>query len=127
MSAPTPGPWEVAVLDAALDPVEQFREMLSFGTGPIWAVWVPQHPMTRGGHPRPEHAVLASIVGNGPASKANADLIAASPDLLAFAERYAASGDWCVINGETSENCECVACSLTREARATIAKARGGR
>lgn len=79
----TPGPWEVAVWDEAKDPVEQFREQISYGSGPIWGVWCPEHPLTRGKHPNPEHAVMPALTGNGPASEANAYLVSAAPDLLA--------------------------------------------
>lgn len=78
----TPGPWAVARWDEAMDPVEQFRSHISYGSGPIWGVWCPQHPLTKGDHPNPEHAVMAALTGNGPASEVNARLIAESPDLL---------------------------------------------
>lgn len=79
----TPGPWEVAVYDDSLPPVERMREMLTYGSGPVHGVWCPEHPLTRGTHPKPEHAVMACVTGNGPASEANARLIAAAPDLAA--------------------------------------------
>lgn len=86
MSAHTPGPWEVAVWDSAKDPVEQFREHVSHGSGPVWGVWCPEHPLTKGEHPTPEHAVMAALTGNGPTSESNAYLVAAAPDLFAAVE-----------------------------------------
>lgn len=83
MSTHTPGPLELAVMDPNKDPVEFTRDSLSHGSGPVWMVWAPQHPKTRGVHPNPEHAVITATTGNGPASEANARLYAAAPDLLA--------------------------------------------
>lgn len=133
MSAHTPGPWEIAVLRADLDPVEQFREMLAHGTGPIWAVWCPEHPLSRGQHPRPEHAVLSATVGNGPASEANAHLIAAAPELFAalieqveefdkrLREYVSVGNDAIAMIAEQHHG------KRMDRARAAIAKARGGK
>jgi hypothetical protein len=63
------------IVDPALDPVQWFKENLSFGSGDIHCVWLPSHPKTAGEHPRPDHAVLLAIVGNGPRSEANAKKI----------------------------------------------------
>ncbi len=64
-----------AVVDQSLDVVQWFKEHLSFGSGDVHCVWVPEHPRTKGEHPRPDHAVLLAIVGNGPSSEANAKRI----------------------------------------------------
>ena len=74
--AASDGPAAWAIFDAEQDPVEQFREYLSFGSGDVSAVWLPEHPRTAGEHPRPDHAVLACVTGNGPASEANAKFFA---------------------------------------------------
>lgn len=116
MSAHTPGPWAVAVWDTAKDPVEQFREHLSHGSGPIWGVWCPEHPLTKGHHPNPEHAVMACLTGNGPTSEANARLIAAAPELLAALKE---SIEFSPYRGESEET------PFLRRARAAIAKAEG--
>ena len=78
----TPGPLEVAIWDPENDPVEQFRKQMSLGGSTIWCVWAPEHPLTIGKHPRPEHAAVTCITGNGPASEKNALLYAAAPELL---------------------------------------------
>ena len=70
------GPAEVGIIDPEQDPVEHFRANLALGSGDVWAVWLPEHPKTMGEHPRPDHAVLVCITGNGPASEANARFIA---------------------------------------------------
>lgn len=79
----TPGPLGVAIWnDGRTDPVEQFRQYLGFGGGRIWGVWAPEHPLTVGSHPNPEHAVMTCVTGNGPAAESNAYLYAAATDLL---------------------------------------------
>lgn len=74
MTSHTPGPLELAIMDPNKDPVEFTRDSLSHGSGPVWMVWAPQHPKTRGTYPAPEHAVITATTGNGPASEANARL-----------------------------------------------------
>ncbi len=74
--AATPGPLGLAIVDPTREPGEWFREHLSYGTGDIWCVWCPMHPRTVGEAPRPEHAVILAITGNGPQSEANAEFIA---------------------------------------------------
>lgn len=70
--AATPSPWEVGIVDPEIDPVEWFRQHLSFSESTdVWCVWCPQHPRADG-----EHSVLSAITGNGPDSEANAYLIA---------------------------------------------------
>lgn len=87
----TPGPWEWARFDDSKEPIEWLREMLSYGSGPVHGAWAPGHPLTRGTHPRPEHAVMPAITGNGPTSEANAKFIAAArTDVLALLEHIAA-------------------------------------
>jgi len=57
--------------------------------------------------------------------EASVRLHAAAPDLLAFAEHYVASQDFCVVSGGAERaTCECAVCALNREARAVIARAR---
>lgn len=74
----TPGPWLWALFDEAKDPLEWIRECLSYGSGPVHLTWCPEHPLTKGQHPRPEHAVVPAITGNGPTSEANAKFLAAA-------------------------------------------------
>lgn len=70
--AATPSPWEVGIVDPEIDPVEWFRQHLSFSESTdVWCVWCPQHPRADG-----EHLVLSAITGNGPDSEANAYFIA---------------------------------------------------
>jgi hypothetical protein len=67
-------------------------------------------------------------IDGGDVDAANAHLIEAAPDLLAVVERYVDSQDPCITGGESNPmTCECVACGTTREGRAAIAKARGGK
>lgn len=84
----TKGPLRVGIFDPEKDPVELFREHLSHGDGPIWAVFCPNHPEAKGTPEKPEFAVLLGITGNGPTSQANADKLAANdgPALLAMVE-----------------------------------------
>jgi hypothetical protein len=74
----TPGPWETAIYDKAKEPIEWLRECLSHGSGPVHLTWCPEHPLTQGLYPRPEHAVVPAITGNGPTSEANAVFVAAA-------------------------------------------------
>lgn len=60
------------IVDPNIDPVQWFKDHLSFGKGDIHTIWFPKHPLTAGEHPRPDHAVLLCIVGNGTDSEANA-------------------------------------------------------
>lgn len=84
-SKATEGPWDIGVYDSDADPLELIKQYLSYGQGDVHSVWCPTHPLTRGARPRPDHAVLSAITGNGPDSEANAAFIAASrtsvPDL----------------------------------------------
>jgi hypothetical protein len=66
-----------SIIDPDRDPVEAYREMLSHGSGNIHCVWLRDHPLSVGEFPRPEHAVLLCITGNGPKSEANAKAIIA--------------------------------------------------
>lgn len=88
----TPGPWELGVFDETKPAIELFSEALAHGSGPVHLVWCPKHPLTRGEHPRPKHAVFTAIVGNGPCSEANAALISAAPDML---EALKGALEWC--------------------------------
>ena len=85
----TPAPWEVGICDPELDPVEWFRQHLSFSDQTdVWSVWCPEHPRTKGAYPRPDHAVVCAITGNGPDSEANAYFIAnARHDVLDLSQR----------------------------------------
>lgn len=104
MSGHTSGPWRVVRHHKPA----QVKSMLSVG-------------FTANGM-----ASIAWLTGGAIHQDANAALISASPDLLSFARGYINSQDPCVIGGDSDpEKCECVACSLTREARAAIAKAEG--
>lgn len=50
----------------------------------------------------------------------------AAPDLLEIVQRYVDSADECIRGGDSDPaDCDCVACDLTRTARAALAKARG--
>ena len=91
MSERSSGPAAVGVIDPSIDPVENFREHISFGSGDIWAVWLPEHPLTAGEHPRPDHAVLVCITGNGPTSEANARFIAECFSAAPLAQQGAGS------------------------------------
>ena len=91
MSERSSGPAAVGVIDPSIDPVENFREHISFGSGDIWAVWLPEHPLTAGEHPRPDHAVLVCITGNGPTSEANARFIAECFSAAPLAQQAAGS------------------------------------
>lgn len=83
-NAATPDPWQIGITDPELDPVELFRQHLALGaTTDVWNVWCPEHPRTKGEYPRPDHAVIAAITGNGPDSENNARFIAeARTDIL---------------------------------------------
>lgn len=72
---PSEGPARVGIFEAATA-VEKVTEMLGYGTGDVWLVWLPEHPKTVGEYPAPEHAVVAAVTGNGPTSEANARFIA---------------------------------------------------
>lgn len=84
--AATPSPWEVGIVDPKIDPVEWFRQHLSFSDSTdVWCVWCPQHPRAGG-----EHSVLSAITGNGPDSEANAYFIAnARRYVIALLDRIA--------------------------------------
>ena len=118
----TPGPLRLALYGVDADPFEQIRELLSHGSGPVWAVTAPEHPNAVGGwEDRPAHAVTTAITGNGPASKANATLYAAAPELLKaleFCVQAMRSAGFDTIPGG-------LAAQAAAEARAAIAKARG--
>jgi hypothetical protein len=105
-------------MDPNKDPVEFTRDSLSHGSGPVWMVWAPQHPKTRGVHPNPEHAVITATTGNGPASEANARLYASAPDLLAALAGIIEIGKRDLTNPKYDAYFE--------EARAALKKARGG-
>ena len=65
---------------------EHVAENLSHGSGPVWGVMAPEHPLTVGGwDARPEHAVVTCITGNGPTSERNAAFYAAAPTIAADA------------------------------------------
>jgi hypothetical protein len=93
LAAATPGPLELGIVDHEREPGEWFRENLSYGTdSDVWVVWCPKHPLTVGEAPKPEHAVLTAITGNGPQSEANAELYANAPsDLRYLLTRLAAA------------------------------------
>jgi hypothetical protein len=84
----------------AHDALEKIKGNLDFGTGPVWLVWVVDHPKTViGENPlRPEHVAIAAITGNGPTSQANANYYAAANpaaimELLAELEKAEAERD----------------------------------
>lgn len=77
----TKGPWETTTTEQMTveEMVEHERKWIEYGgPGVIRGVWAPDHPLTVIGpdRHRPEHAVMPAVTGNGPASEANADLIA---------------------------------------------------
>lgn len=76
----TPGPLDVGVMDPERGAGEWFLAMLAGSDSKVVnMVWAPQHPNTRGSYPRPEHAIITAVTGNGPQSEANADFYAAAP------------------------------------------------
>lgn len=81
--AATEGPWKESIFSPELDPVEMFRENLSYGKGVIHSVHAPKHPESR----PPDHYKTTAITGNGPNSENNRAFIAHSrtdlPDALA--------------------------------------------
>lgn len=83
--AATPGPLQLGTYGDN-DPVEKFAENISHGSGPVWIVWAPEHPLTvLGDDPlRPVHAVTMCLTGNGPTSEANAAFIAHAPTDLRY-------------------------------------------
>lgn len=82
LDASTPGRMRIAVMDPTKDPVEVFRECMSYGAGDIWGVLAVDHPETVGGlDDRPEHGAVTCWTGNGPASVANAQLYIAARDI----------------------------------------------
>ena len=100
----TMGPIRVGIVDTTLDPLEWFREHLSYGAdgADIWCCWLPEHPASQPDpEGRPSHAVLSAITGNGSDSEANAMFYAHArddvPRLLAWGKvlqsgcRYVAS------------------------------------
>lgn len=80
----TKGPWATAVYREDKEPIEWLRENLSHGSGPLHGVWCPEHPLTIGTHPDPDHAVMAAVTGNGPTSKPNSDFIAHAREDVPF-------------------------------------------
>lgn len=81
--AATKGPCEVGIFDPDDDPVERIREHLSYGSGKVFCVWLPQHPKSMPDpEGRPTHAVLACITGNGPDSEKNAEFYATASTAL---------------------------------------------
>jgi len=74
--AATKGPVKIGIVDRTLDPVEWFREHLSYGQGDIWCCHLPEHPKAIGPDDKPDHAILSAITGNGPDSEANAEFFA---------------------------------------------------
>ena len=85
LAAATPPPMELGTVDPEMEPGEWFRQHLAYGIDDtIWCVWCPTHPLTVGEAPRPEHAVLTAITGNGPTSEANAELYAHAPEDLRY-------------------------------------------
>lgn len=106
MSAHTPGPW------GAWQPLNNGE----------WAVtaWEAGDLSARLGDPARLPPRIADEIERG----ADARLIAAAPDLLAIAQRYVDSQDPCVRgDGTCRDDNGCVACELTADARAAIAKA----
>jgi len=98
LKAATPGPLDLGIVDPEVEPGEWFRDHLSYGPDAnIWCVWCPKHPLTRGEAPRPEHAVLTAVTGNGPTSEANAEFYAHAPaDLAALLELARAASAYIV-------------------------------
>lgn len=85
----TPGPWRVGVSDATTKEAYLARIAQRIGHSPLVTfpcVWVPGHEDTiLGDDPeRPAHAVVVCDMGNGPNGDANADLIAAAPDMCEY-------------------------------------------
>lgn len=87
--AATPGPGDIGIFETDVA-AERVVANLSHGSGPCWLVWLPDHPLTRGTRPAPEHAVTVAITGNGPNSEANARWLAEvyshASDILTLAE-----------------------------------------
>jgi hypothetical protein len=82
----TKGPLRIGVIEENAD--KWISENLSYGSGDVWLVFAPDHPLhVTGADPqRPEHVVTTAITGNGPTSEANAYLYAAAPQLYAACE-----------------------------------------
>ena len=99
----TPGPWELRTIDTA--DVRGAVHVYAGGAAVTTDVW---------GRTLPE-------------SDANARLIAAAPDLLAFAESVESIlGDRCECpTSDAQTRAECPFCRLVMSARSAIARARG--
>jgi len=83
LKAATKGPLRLAHDPEGADSAELFAGLLSHGSGLVWHVMAPEHPKTIGGwEDEPEHAVIVCTTGNGPTSKANAELYAHAPEDL---------------------------------------------
>ena len=97
----TPGPWRAKAGMRAILPDGTWRE-------------VPAHYVEQAGRLAGENCVCGLVP-----SKADADLIAAAPDLLAVARRAVAM---CTCHATMRPDIPCLSCA----ARAAIAKAEGG-
>jgi len=110
--AATPGPWDVGIKDPEIDPIEWYQGRNAFDVEmDTWIVWCPEHPKTRGTHPRPEHSVLTAITGNGEDSQINAEFIAAARSdvpLLCRALRRAAHAHVVMFIGSAEPDTEIV-------------------
>lgn len=107
MTATTPGPW--ISHGNAINTADDKRQI---------AAVIP-HGIA---HVMGDKSVVKELTST---DKADAWLLGAAPDLFEVVQRYVDSGDECIRGESKPATCACVACDLTRSARAALAKARG--
>lgn len=93
----SPAPWALGIIGPEYDPVEVHRKNLSRGSGNVWLVFLPEHPLATGTREQPDAYVTAAITGNGPTSEVNARFLCAMrdlfPEMLARLERATKGGE----------------------------------
>ena len=89
----TQGNIQVAFYENYLDPVEEFKALLAFGSGPVYLLNAIDHVLAR-----KDHYITTAITGNGPASRNNALFYASAhydiPALIAEVRRLKAAFYW---------------------------------